>query len=142
MTASDSLIWENGTPMAEFWVILSNSMLIGSCATIWSSPPSWVLAIVPQLRYSKRERDRVLQIVSKEDEKISLSRSFLAQGGIEHWLGTLLKLAKSSLGGIIGACYDFLGDPEFRILKMLEKFPAQVIIIDLYSRKQLTCVNS
>lgn len=79
--------------------------------------------------------------MSKEDEKISLSRSFLAQGGIEHWLGTLLKLAKSSLGGIIGACYDFLGDPEFRILKMLEKFPAQVIIIDLYSRKQLTCYS-
>ncbi|BES88501.1 dynein heavy chain [Nesidiocoris tenuis] len=86
---------------------------------------------VAKLRYSKRERDRVLQIVSKEDEKISLSRSFLAQGGIEHWLGTLLKLAKSSLGGIIGACYDFLGDPEFRILKMLEKFPAQVGLLGL-----------
>ncbi|KAF6214793.1 hypothetical protein GE061_009536 [Apolygus lucorum] len=90
-----------------------------------------VFESIAKLKFSKRERDRVLQMFSKENEKIALSRSFLAQGGVEHWLGSLLKIAKSSLGQIIGACYDFLGDPEFKILKMIEKFPAQIGLLGL-----------
>ena len=53
----------------------------------------------------------------------------MAIGGVEVWLGELLKQAQTSLGSVIANAYAFLSDPEFSLLALAEKFPAQVPII-------------
>lgn len=59
---------------------------------------------------------------------IPLEKEVMAIGGVEIWLGELLREAQSSLGSVIANAYAFLSDPEFSLLALIENFPAQVII--------------
>ena len=47
-------------------------------------------------------------------------------GGVENWLGRLLELSKESLLKMIGKCWKYVSDPEFRVNKMIKDFNAQV----------------
>ncbi|XP_014253708.1 dynein heavy chain 8, axonemal isoform X2 [Cimex lectularius] len=86
---------------------------------------------IAKVAFSPKEYDRIISMISKEGEEVTLDRSIMAQGGVEHWLGLLLKISTASVGSIIANCWDFMNDPEFRVLKMQTRFVAQVGLLGL-----------
>lgn len=55
----------------------------------------------------------------------------MAIGGVENWLGSLLKMAQQSLNVVIGQAVATLSEPDFQILDFLAKFPAQVGLLGI-----------
>lgn len=64
-------------------------------------------------------------------EKIPLEKEIMAIGGVEYWLGNLLKVALQSLNVVIGQGAAAIKEPDFQILDFLEKFPAQVGLLGI-----------
>ena len=69
--------------------------------------------------------------MSKENEKIPLEKEVFAIGGVEFWLGNLLKMALQSLNIVIGQAAVAIKDPDFQVLDFLDKFPAQVGLLGI-----------
>ncbi|XP_075210479.1 dynein heavy chain 8, axonemal kl-3 [Lycorma delicatula] len=86
---------------------------------------------VARVQFHERDYDRILAIISREDETIQLEKSVLCVGGVEVWLGTLLSTSRYSLASVIGNCWQFFGEPDFSILTMVSKFPAQVGLLGM-----------
>jgi dynein heavy chain len=57
----------------------------------------------------------------------------MAQGNVEIWLGTLLKMSRMSLHNVIRQAYTAIQDSSFNLLEFLNTFPAQVMVDDLGS---------
>lgn len=72
-----------------------------------------------------------MAIESRENEKIPLEKEVMAVGGVENWLGNLLKIAQQSLNVVIAQAAATLNEPDFQILDFLSKFPAQVGLLGI-----------
>lgn len=64
-------------------------------------------------------------------ERIPLEKEVVAVGGVEYWLGNLLKTALQSLNVVIGLAAASLKESDFQILDFLERFPAQVGLLGI-----------
>ncbi|RZF49054.1 hypothetical protein LSTR_LSTR015843 [Laodelphax striatellus] len=80
---------------------------------------------VAQVEFHERDYDRILAIISRENEKIPLEKDVLCIGGVENWLGNLLAMARQSLASVISSCWQFFSEPEYTLLGMFERYPAQ-----------------
>lgn len=78
------------------------------------------------MEFDDKEYDRINAILSREKERIPLEKEVMCHGGVELWLGSLLTQAKGSLAAVIANVYAFFSEPEFTMLDMVAKFPAQV----------------
>lgn len=75
------------------------------------------------------EYDKALEIISKENEGISLEHPVLCVGGVENWLNILLTETKNSVNQIIVNVANYIiSDPTFNLLTMVDTFPSQVRI--------------
>lgn len=81
---------------------------------------------VARVTFHERDYDRITEVASRENEKIQLEHEVMCLGGVELWLGTLLKEQRASLNAIIASAFAFLNDPEFEVLEMLRRYPSQV----------------
>lgn len=80
-----------------------------------------------KLIFSPSERDKSLEIVSKEGEGVVLEKPVLCVGGVENWLNVLLKETKNTVNQIIADVENYIvTDPTFSVLKMVDQFPSQV----------------
>lgn len=50
----------------------------------------------------------------------------MAQGNVEHWLGSLLKASLHSVHLVIKSAYTAVSDPNMDLIEFLNAFPAQV----------------
>ena len=57
---------------------------------------------------------------------MQLEKSVRADGSVEVWLMSLLKMAQQSLHAIIRQAHFVLQDPTINVLNFLDSFPAQV----------------
>lgn len=73
----------------------------------------------------------MIAILSSEGEEIKLERAVRAEGSVETWLTSLLQSAQNSLHAIIRNSVSLMHDPNFQLLHLLEKMPAQVSIVFL-----------
>lgn len=97
---------------------------------------------IAKLIYSETEYDKVLEIVSKEGEKIALDNPVLCVGGVENWLNFLLKESKYSVNQLIANVDNYImTDPKFSIIMMVEKFPAQVRMPFSISKMHVFCIH-
>jgi dynein heavy chain len=81
---------------------------------------------VNRVEFDDKEYDKIVAILSREKERIQLEKEVWCHGGVENWLGNLLTQAKDSLKAVISGVYGFMQEPEFTVLDMVSKFPAQV----------------
>ncbi|XP_039290802.1 dynein heavy chain 8, axonemal [Nilaparvata lugens] len=86
---------------------------------------------VAKVEFHERDYDRILAIISRENEKIPLEKDVLCIGGVENWLGNLLAMARQSLASVISSCWQFFSEPEYSLLGMFERYPAQVGLLGL-----------
>jgi dynein heavy chain len=86
---------------------------------------------VARLEFHEKEYDRVLAVFSREDERIDLDKSVLCVGGVEHWLGTLLQSQRQSLGEVIASVAASFSEPDFNLLDMAYKQPAQIGLLGI-----------
>ena len=83
------------------------------------------------VRFHEQDYNKILAIVSSEDEVVPLEAPVRAEGSVEVWLGSLLKAAQESLHGIIRQAFHFINDPGFELLEFIKKFQAQVGILGI-----------
>lgn len=81
---------------------------------------------IAKLAYSVTEYDKALEIVSKEGEAIPLENPVICTGGVENWLNVLLQESKNTVNENIANVANYILDPEFTLLKMVDQFPSQV----------------
>lgn len=55
-----------------------------------------------------------------------LDKAVMAQGNVEHWLGSLLKASLHSVHLVIKSAYTAVSDPNMDLIEFLNSFPAQV----------------
>ena len=79
--------------------------------------------------FHEKDYDKILSVISKEKESIKLDRFVMAQGNVEDWLNSLLKMSHHSVHTIIRqAFYAITDSSEFDIMDFLNNFPAQVSV--------------
>uniref|UniRef100_A0A803VU94 Dynein axonemal heavy chain 8 n=1 Tax=Ficedula albicollis TaxID=59894 RepID=A0A803VU94_FICAL len=81
---------------------------------------------INEVEFHTKDYDRILAVISREGEKITLDTPVLAKGPVEIWLKILLQMQQRSLHGIIRAAFYQISDPEYQLLNFLNQFPAQV----------------
>uniref|UniRef100_A0A8D2M6S3 AAA+ ATPase domain-containing protein n=1 Tax=Zonotrichia albicollis TaxID=44394 RepID=A0A8D2M6S3_ZONAL len=81
---------------------------------------------INEVEFHPKDYDRILAVISREGEKISLDTPVLAKGPVEIWLKALLQMQQRSLHGIIRAAFYQISDPGYQLLNFLNQFPAQV----------------
>lgn len=80
-----------------------------------------------KLTYSATEYDKVLEVISRENEKIQLEHPVFCVGGVENWLNVLLNETKNSVNQILVKVANYIiADPTFDLLTMIDTFPSQV----------------
>jgi dynein heavy chain len=79
-----------------------------------------------QVDFHEVEKNKIITIISKENERVNLEKPVKCSGGVENWLGALLDMAKISLADVITEVHEFLNSPDFRILPLSSNFPSQV----------------
>jgi len=84
---------------------------------------------INKVTFHEKDYDRITGIESTEGEKVCLSKSMLATGNVEIWLGTLLNCMQTSLNDIIREAVSRLN--EIPLLKLLEEYPAQIGLLCL-----------
>ncbi len=57
---------------------------------------------------------------------LQLQKPVKAEGNVEIWLMSLMKMAHSSLHGVIRTAAMAISDSNFQLLEFLSMFPAQV----------------
>uniref|UniRef100_A0A8C9NK88 Dynein axonemal heavy chain 8 n=1 Tax=Serinus canaria TaxID=9135 RepID=A0A8C9NK88_SERCA len=86
---------------------------------------------INEVEFHPKDYDRILAVISREGEKISLDTPVLAKGPVEIWLKALLQMQQKSLHGIIRAAFYQISDPGYQLLNFLNQFPAQVGLLGI-----------
>ncbi|XP_074024884.1 dynein axonemal heavy chain 8 [Numenius arquata] len=86
---------------------------------------------INEVEFHPKDYDRILAVISREGEKISLDTPVIAKGPVELWLQDLLRVQQISLHGIIRAAYYQISDPGYQLLNFLNQFPAQVGLLGI-----------
>ncbi|KAF0306204.1 Dynein heavy chain 5, axonemal [Amphibalanus amphitrite] len=83
------------------------------------------------VKFHDSDYDKILAVISSEGETIHLEKPVRADGSVEVWLMSLLKMAQQSLHAIIRQAHFVLQDATINVLNFLDSFPAQVGILGI-----------
>ena len=83
------------------------------------------------VKFDPLDYNKIVAVVSKEEEVIKLEKTVRAEGSVELWLMSLLTSAKEALHAIIRNAYHIIGDNSFDMLDFIKKFQAQVGILGI-----------
>ncbi|XP_061847250.1 dynein axonemal heavy chain 8 isoform X2 [Colius striatus] len=86
---------------------------------------------INEVEFHPKDYDRILAVISREGEKITLDTPVIAKGPVELWLQDLLRVQQISLHGIIRAAYYYISEPGYQLLNFLNQFPAQVGLLGI-----------
>ena len=75
---------------------------------------------VASVKFDPADYNKIVAIISKEGEVISLDRPVRAEGSVEIWLMQLLVTAKESLNSIIRNAYHIITDTNFDMLEFIK----------------------
>ncbi len=67
-------------------------------------------------------------MLSVPARSLQLDTPVMAQGNVEHWIGTLLKGSLHSVHCVIKQAHVAVEDPNLELVDFLNQFPAQVSI--------------
>ena len=81
------------------------------------------------VKFAPADYNKIVAVISKEGEVVSLDRPVRAEGSVEIWLMQLLTTAKESLNSIIRNGYHIITDTAFDMLEFIKKYQAQVGIL-------------
>jgi dynein heavy chain len=84
---------------------------------------------IQMVNFHEKDYDQILAIESSEGEKVALSKSVMASGNVEIWLGTLLKQMQVSINDIIREAASRMNDMP--LLKFLDDYPAQIGLLGI-----------
>ncbi|XP_055341393.1 dynein axonemal heavy chain 8-like isoform X2 [Paramacrobiotus metropolitanus] len=86
---------------------------------------------VNEVAFSDREYDRITTVISREGERVALEQDVLARGGVEMWLGELLKEQMRSLHGVIRDANRAMTLPSYELMSFQQAFIAQVGLLGI-----------
>ena len=86
---------------------------------------------VASVKFDPGDYNKIVAVISKEGEVVSLDRAVRAEGSVEIWLMQLLTTAKESLNSIIRNGYHIITDTSFDMLEFIKKYQAQVGILGM-----------
>ncbi|XP_067008020.2 dynein axonemal heavy chain 8 [Anabrus simplex] len=86
---------------------------------------------VAMVVFHPKEYDLITAVESRENERIALEKEVVCTGGVEVWLGSLLKMQQQSLAAVITEVAIYIKDPNFDVLEMIRRFPAQVGLLGI-----------
>ena len=86
---------------------------------------------IASVKFDAQDYNKIISIMSKEDELVKLDKSVRAEGSVELWLMSLLISAKEALHSIIRNAYHLISDMNFDMLDFIKKFQAQVGILGI-----------
>ena len=83
------------------------------------------------VKFDASDYNKIVAVISKEEEIVHLEKSVRAEGSVELWLMSLLTSAKEALHSIIRNAYHMISDNGFDMLDFIKKFQAQVGILGI-----------
>ena len=83
------------------------------------------------VKFHDQDYNKMLAIVSREGEVVTLERAVRAEGSVELWLTNLLNMSQESVHGVIRNCFLYISDSQFNMLEMIQKFQAQFCILGI-----------
>ena len=86
---------------------------------------------IASVKFDPGDYNKIVAVISKEGEVVSLDRAVRAEGSVEIWLMQLLTTAKESLNSIIRNGYHIITDTSFDMLEFIKKYQAQVGILGI-----------
>ncbi|XP_072136268.1 dynein axonemal heavy chain 8-like [Mobula birostris] len=84
---------------------------------------------VNKVAFHPKDYDRILAVISREEEQIHLDTPVIAKGPVELWLSDLLSAQQSSLHTVIKLMYYSFSEPDFLLIPFLYEAPGQVGIL-------------
>ena len=86
---------------------------------------------IKTVKFHEKQYENILSIFSSENETIELQKPVKAEGNVEIWLMSLMKMAHHSLHVVIRTAAMAIQDSNFQLLEFLNMFPAQVGLLGL-----------
>ncbi|XP_036366495.1 dynein heavy chain 5, axonemal-like [Octopus sinensis] len=83
------------------------------------------------VKFHEKQYETILSVESGEGECMELDKPVKAEGNVEVWLMSLMKMAQKSLHGIIRKAANAIEESNFKLLEFLNSFPAQVGILGI-----------
>ena len=81
------------------------------------------------LEFDKNNFDVIIAIISENKEVVKLEKSVKCIGGVEIWMGTLLKSMQDTMKGIIAQIANSLWDSEFDFIRDFPNYCGQVALL-------------
>ncbi|XP_053402509.1 dynein axonemal heavy chain 5-like isoform X4 [Mercenaria mercenaria] len=86
---------------------------------------------IKTVKFHEKFYDNILSVHSTEGETVDLEKTVKAEGNVEVWLMSLMKMAQKSLHGVIRTAAMAIQDQSFQLLEFLGMFPAQVGLLGI-----------
>ncbi|KAF5296158.1 hypothetical protein FQA39_LY12612 [Lamprigera yunnana] len=83
------------------------------------------------VKFHDIEYNKMVAVVSSENEVIPLEKAVRAEGSVETWLTQLLITSQMSLHSIIRQAHTTINDANFNLLFFLDKVPSQIGLLGL-----------
>ncbi|XP_046493196.1 dynein axonemal heavy chain 8 [Neodiprion pinetum] len=84
---------------------------------------------VGRLEFHEKEYEKIVAILSRENEKVILEKEVTCTGGVENWLNSLLKMHQQSVGSVIAQGLQLLNNPDIEILQLIDNSVLQVGLV-------------
>ena len=81
---------------------------------------------IKTVKFHEKQYDVILAVNSSEGETVELNKAVKADGNVEVWLMSLMRMAHSSMHSVIRTASAAISDSSFQLLEFLNMFPAQV----------------
>ncbi|XP_052061669.1 dynein axonemal heavy chain 8-like [Mytilus californianus] len=86
---------------------------------------------VNEVEFHEKDYDKMIAVLSRENERIMLEKEVMAKGNVESWLGELLQEQQKSLHGVIRDAFRTINADGFELLSFTNGFPAQVGLLGI-----------
>lgn len=86
---------------------------------------------IASVKFDPSDYNKIIAVLSKEEEIVFLEKSVRAEGSVELWLMSLLTSSKEALHSIIRSAYHIISESNFDMLDFIKKFQAQVGILGI-----------
>ena len=86
---------------------------------------------IASVKFDSTDYNKIIAVMSKEEELVKLEKSVRAEGTVEIWLMALLTSAKESLHSLIRSAFHIISESNFDMIDFIKKFQAQVGILGI-----------
>ncbi|XP_077982678.1 dynein axonemal heavy chain 5-like [Glandiceps talaboti] len=86
---------------------------------------------IKTVKFHDKDYDRMMGISSQEGETIDLEKPVRAEGNVEVWLMSLMKMAQHSLHVVIRTAAIAVQDSSFNLIEFLNTYPSQVGLLGI-----------